>query len=130
MAKIGRDVVALRQEWAKVRLEAVEQLFGEEVARWNSWEAAYWSKAVSGNVEAAKRVLAIQRERVRLLRLTPIGGALLPEAPGGGPARERRRSLPLSAAKGEGPALGEDEVRGSLPRYPVGARVPSCGGET
>lgn len=84
---IGRDVQALRAEWAKVRMEKVDQLIGEEVARLNALEDGLWARAVAGNTEAVDRVVAIQRERVRLLRLAPSGGGIVPELPSGGAAR-------------------------------------------
>lgn len=59
---IGRDVQALRTKWAKVRMEEVDQLEGEEVSRLNGLEAGLWENAVKVSVEAVDRVAAIQRE--------------------------------------------------------------------
>lgn len=71
-----------------MRLEKVDQLVGEEVARLNALEDGLWAKAVAGNTDAVGRVVAIQRERVRLLRLAPSGGGgLVPDLPSGGAAR-------------------------------------------
>ena len=79
---VGRDVLAIRGEWARFRRATVDALVGEELARLNALEAVWWPKALAGDGEATERVLAIIRERLRLFAPAGVrGAALLPAAP-------------------------------------------------
>jgi hypothetical protein len=64
---IGRDMVAIRREWARVRVEIVDALVDEELARLNALAERVWEQAMGGKLEAVDRVLAIQRQRVALV---------------------------------------------------------------
>ena len=69
LATVGRDALAVRQEWAAARTGSVNELVAEELARLRELEKAWWDKARAGEGDATERVLAIMRQRSALLGL-------------------------------------------------------------
>ena len=74
-ATVGRDALALRAEWAKLRGAAAEAMVGEDLARLEALEAVWWPKALLAEEVATDKVLAIQRQRAGLLGVGSGGGA-------------------------------------------------------
>jgi hypothetical protein len=76
---VGRDLKALKEEWAAARRALVDELVDEEVARLNALEGVWWPKATDVESErqgeATDKVLAIQRQRAQYLKIGPGGRA-------------------------------------------------------
>lgn len=79
-ATVGRDALAVRAEWAKLRGEAVEAMVGEDLARLEALEAVWWPKALKAEEAATDKVLAIQRQRAGLLGVGAGGTRMTVEA--------------------------------------------------
>ena len=94
---VGRDLKELRDEWAAARAADVETLVGEEVARLNELERVWWPVALNKDKDATDRVLAIQRQRVQLLRIGPGSGGRVAVEAGAGTAEGERG--PVTAVK-------------------------------
>ncbi len=106
---IARDALAIRAEWARARVDAMDQILGEDLARLAALEAEVYPRALTGDPAAVDRVLAIQRQRWQLLALAPRPG-LVPGVPG----------VP-GVSVGVGVAVGSDagSVSGSAPALRV-----------
>jgi hypothetical protein len=68
VATIFRDAQEVRREWKRERMELLDALLDEDLARLNELERALWDQAVAGRESAVDRCLAIQRQRAELVR--------------------------------------------------------------
>lgn len=66
---IHRDIIALRGEWKRERLEAMEQTADEELQRLLVAERAIWPHVITGDLGSIDRLLKIMERRAKMLGL-------------------------------------------------------------
>jgi IS30 family transposase len=73
---VGRDIVAIRDEWRRERIAAIDRATDEELQRINALEKAYWrlasepdAKTLDVNFQALTAVIKLMERRSRLLGL-------------------------------------------------------------
>jgi hypothetical protein len=83
---VGRDVQALRAEWAAARVATVELVTGEQLARLRAMLLVLWPKVINpeakGHDQAIDRAARLIELQARIARVLAPSGAL-PELPPG-----------------------------------------------
>ncbi len=69
LATINRDVKAVRAEWADRRVELLDSVGAEDLARTDAAIAAIWSQVVAGKLFAVDRLVSLLQYRARVLGL-------------------------------------------------------------
>lgn len=69
LATINRDVKAVRAEWADRRVELLDSVGAEDLARTDAAIAAIWSQVVAGKLIAVDRLVSLLQYRARVLGL-------------------------------------------------------------
>lgn len=66
---VHRDALAVRTEWQRRRLDAIEHEVASEIVRLDAMERALWPKVLACDLQAFDRQLRIMERRAKLLGL-------------------------------------------------------------
>lgn len=69
---ISRDVVAIRAEWQGRRLELLDSVGAEDLARTDAAIAAIWDEVLNGKLPAVDRLVSLLQYRARVLGLEAV----------------------------------------------------------